>query len=78
MDLAPVQFDLTQAGAILADMVAAYLDAARRPLRRRSAMTMTTSKITQHHLMRKACVYIRQSTPGQVRFNQESTERNTI
>src|ERR1017187_349159 len=47
----------------------------RRPLRRRSAMTMTTSKITQHHLMRQACVYIRQSTPGQVRFNQESTER---
>jgi len=38
-------------------------------------MTMTTSKITQHHLMRQACVYIRQSTPGQVRFNQESTER---
>jgi len=38
-------------------------------------MTMTTSKITQHHLTRKACVYIRQSTPGQVRFNQESTER---
>lgn len=38
-------------------------------------MTMTTSKITQHHLMRQACIYIRQSTPGQVRFNQESTER---
>jgi len=38
-------------------------------------MTMTTSKITQHHLIRQACVYIRQSTPGQVRFNQESTER---
>ena len=38
-------------------------------------MTMSTSKITQHHLMRQACVYIRQSTPGQVRFNQESTER---
>jgi hypothetical protein len=31
MDLAPVQFDLTQAGAILADMVAAYLDAAPPP-----------------------------------------------
>ena len=28
MDLASIPFDLTQAGAILADMVAAYLDAA--------------------------------------------------
>src|ERR1019366_8105229 len=32
MDLAPVQFDLTQAGAILSDMVAAYLDAAPPPV----------------------------------------------
>src|SRR5271166_2022973 len=32
MDLAPVQFDLTQAGAILADMVTAYLDAAPPPV----------------------------------------------
>jgi DNA invertase Pin-like site-specific DNA recombinase len=36
---------------------------------------MITSKITDHHLARRACIYIRQSTPGQVRFNQESTER---
>lgn len=36
---------------------------------------MTTSKITERHLSREACVYIRQSTPGQVRFHQESTER---
>jgi DNA invertase Pin-like site-specific DNA recombinase len=36
---------------------------------------MMTSKITDHHLSRVACIYIRQSTPGQVRFNQESTER---
>ncbi len=34
-----------------------------------------TSKIADHHLVRQACIYIRQSTPGQVRFNQESTER---
>jgi hypothetical protein len=33
------------------------------------------SKITQDHLQRAACVYIRQSTLAQVRFNQESTER---
>lgn len=38
-------------------------------------MTMTTSKINPSHLTRQACIYIRQSTPGQVRFNQESTER---
>ena len=38
-------------------------------------MTMTTSKINPSHLARQACIYIRQSTPGQVRFNQESTER---
>lgn len=37
-------------------------------------MTMI-SKITDRHLSREACIYIRQSTPGQVRFNQESTER---
>jgi DNA invertase Pin-like site-specific DNA recombinase len=37
-------------------------------------MTMT-SKIAARHLSRQAYVYIRQSTMGQVRFNQESTER---
>jgi DNA invertase Pin-like site-specific DNA recombinase len=36
---------------------------------------MMTSKIADQHLSRVACIYIRQSTPGQVRFNQESTER---
>jgi DNA invertase Pin-like site-specific DNA recombinase len=36
---------------------------------------MTTPKIADHHLDRQACIYLRQSTPGQVRFNQESTER---
>ena len=34
-----------------------------------------SSKITDRHLSRQAYVYIRQSTMGQVRFNQESTER---
>jgi len=33
------------------------------------------SKIADRHLSRQACIYIRQSTPGQVRFNRESTER---
>ena len=36
---------------------------------------MMTSKIADRHLSREACIYVRQSTPGQVRFNQESTER---
>ncbi len=38
-------------------------------------MTMLTSKISQQHLARQACIYIRQSTLAQVRFHQESTER---
>jgi DNA invertase Pin-like site-specific DNA recombinase len=33
------------------------------------------SKIADRHLSRDACIYIRQSTMGQVRFNHESTER---
>ena len=36
---------------------------------------MLNPKIADHHLMRKACIYIRQSTMAQVQFNQESTER---
>jgi DNA invertase Pin-like site-specific DNA recombinase len=36
---------------------------------------MMNSKIADHHLSRLACIYIRQSTPGQVRFNLESKER---
>jgi len=35
----------------------------------------TITKITERQLSRQACVYVRQSTMGQVRFNQESTER---
>jgi len=36
---------------------------------------MMTTKINDQHLSRMACIYIRQSTVAQVRFNQESTER---
>jgi hypothetical protein len=36
---------------------------------------MLNPKIANHHLARQACIYIRQSTAAQVRFNQESTER---
>ena len=38
-------------------------------------MNMIPSKIDQSHLVRQACIYIRQSTLTQVRFHQESTER---
>ncbi len=38
-------------------------------------MTVTLSKINPQHLTRTAYIYIRQSTLTQVRFNQESTER---
>ena len=33
------------------------------------------NKITADHLARRACVYIRQSTPGQVQHNLESQRR---
>jgi DNA invertase Pin-like site-specific DNA recombinase len=33
------------------------------------------NKITSEHLSRQACIYIRQSTPGQVRHNLESQRR---
>jgi DNA invertase Pin-like site-specific DNA recombinase len=32
-------------------------------------------KITEHHRSKPAYIYVRQSTPGQVRHHQESTER---
>ncbi len=36
---------------------------------------MTAHKIQNHHVSKPAYVYLRQSTMGQVRLNQESTER---
>src|ERR1700687_2476344 len=36
---------------------------------------MMNGKITEQHRSKPACVYIRQSTPGQVRHHQESTQR---
>jgi hypothetical protein len=33
------------------------------------------SRITADHLARRACVYIRQSTPEQVKYNLESKRR---
>jgi DNA invertase Pin-like site-specific DNA recombinase len=34
-----------------------------------------SAKVAEHHLCRKAVVYVRQSTPQQVLFNRESTDR---
>src|SRR5690242_15280719 len=34
-----------------------------------------SAKVKAHHLLRKAVVYVRQSTPQQVLNNSESTER---
>jgi DNA invertase Pin-like site-specific DNA recombinase len=48
-----------------------WLQAVRRGCARRPAM----NKITADHLARRACVYIRQSTPEQVRHNLESKRR---
>jgi hypothetical protein len=42
---------------------------------RESARRPAMNKITAEHLSRQACVYIRQSTPGQVRHNLESQRR---
>ena len=36
---------------------------------------MTDGKLTPDHLRRDACVYIRQSSPAQVKHNRESTRR---
>ena len=36
------------------------------------SVSQITSKITETHLSRKAVVYLRQSSPGQVRRNKES------
>src|SRR5580704_1392811 len=47
--------------------------APRRPIRRAPVNLMP--KIADRHLSRQACIYIRQSTLAQVRFNQESTDR---
>jgi hypothetical protein len=36
---------------------------------------MSSTKIHRTHRDRLACVYVRQSTPGQVEHHRESTER---
>jgi Family of unknown function (DUF5372) len=43
------------------------------PLRGQRFVVLRIKEVTG--VARQACIYIRQSTPGQVRFNQESKER---
>ena len=74
MDPALAPLDFAKAGAILADMIASVLLPAPCRSIRRGPMTMI-SKITDRHLSRQACIYVRQSTLAQVRSNQESTDR---
>ncbi len=74
MDPALIAFDFTKVGAILADMVVSYLATGAPPSDPEGPMTMN-SKIADRHLSKQACIYVRQSTLAQVRFNQESTDR---
>src|SRR6266498_1826606 len=74
MDPAVAALDFAKAGAILANMVVCYLAGGAPPPARREPIMMI-SKSADQHPSRQACTYIRQSTMGQVRFNQESTER---
>src|SRR5215470_13215850 len=74
MDPAVAALDLTKAAAIIANMIESYLAGAPRCPTGKEPIMMN-SKMADHHLARQACIYIRQSTPGQVRFNQESKER---
>ena len=67
-------FDIAKAGAVLADMVICFLPLALHQPIWRAPMTLHP-KIADRHLSRHACIYIRQSTLAQVRFNQESTDR---
>src|SRR5215470_18279518 len=74
MDPTVAALNLTKAAAIIANMIESYL-AGGAPLPTGKEPIMMNSKMADHHLARQACIYIRQSTPGQVRFNQESKER---
>ena len=74
MDPALIALDFAKAGAVVADMIVSYLAAGAPPLDP-EAPNDPNAKIADRHLSKQACIYIRQSTPAQVRFNQESTDR---
>ena len=59
---------LVEVVAVVANMVESVLAAG-------AAMIGAQRKITSSHLQRLAVVYLRQSTPAQVRLNVRSTER---
>jgi Site-specific recombinases, DNA invertase Pin homologs len=74
MDPAIAALDIAKAGVILANMIESFLAGGAPPSNPEGA-EHDDLKIADRHLSREACIYIRQSTMGQVRFNQESTER---
>ena len=76
MDPALAALDFAKAGAFPPTWLCPIsLLAPRRPIRRGPVSMIP--KIAERHLSRLACIYIRQSTLAQVRFNQESTDANT-
>src|ERR1700730_10699923 len=74
MDPAVAGLDFAKAGIVLANMIESYLAGGVPPSNPEGAVHDKPQDCHQH-LSRQAYVYVRQSTPGQVRFNQESTER---
>ena len=74
MDPAVATLDFAKAGAIIANMIESYL-AAGAPSLNAEGADHAESEDCRSSSVRKACIYIRQSTMAQVRFNQESTER---
>ncbi len=69
--LAPI--DVGLGGVLLANMLVGWLDADPKLLP--TGRQPMNPKITEHHRSKPALVYVRQSTLAQVRYHQESTER---
>src|SRR5215813_9539877 len=65
--------DASLGGVLLANMLEGWLDG--NPMVLPTAETANELKIAEHHRSKPAYIYLRQSTPGQVRHHQESTER---
>jgi hypothetical protein len=78
MDPAIAALDFAKAGAILADMVESFLAAATTLQPPEGAdHDDDGNKDRRTAQSRVACIYIRQSTPGQVRFRSHHQSRVT-
>ena len=71
--LAYAPIDVGLGGVLLANMLEGWLDG--NPTFRQLRRQPMNPKIREHHRSKPAYIYLRQSTPGQVRHHQESTER---